>query len=893
MSSVIDRYAEMLTNKEISDNTLLSPFTWAEDNVDKREGKKTLFGLCRSCMQGDCMTYVHMENGVVTGVEGREDVPPNYGKLCPRGKAAVMNLYNPYRVKTPLMRTNPEKGLDIDPRWKEISWDEALDITAKELKKVMDEDPRGFLVCEGWGERDTILRNPFRLAFGTPNSVGSHGPTCSVHYASNLVQGTYPVSVVDLEYCDYHITIGRSVGPNFATSGSTRIFTKAMERGMKLVCVDPRCSYEASKGEWVPIAPGEDFAFVLAMAHSMMYDLQIYDEWFLKFRTNSPYLLSEGDQQYIRDPESGKPLLWDLKTEKAVPFDTEDIDPAFQGSFTLPDGQRGTTCFTAVRDAFKSYTPEWAEALSTVPAATIRRIAKEFVEHAKIGATITIDGFEFPFRPVSLNVEKNTTNHRGGTYTDLTGKLINMMVGAIEVPGGCIGCGYRGERALRPNEDGTVMGDYECIDKPFNFPPNCIALTEFFPNSHTTLHCAVNAMLEPEKYYIDYKIKAWLTVGGNPIRTNSEPWKYVEAISKVPFSFSIAYHMDEPTILADIVLPEHSFMERLRVAPFYPMHQVSSHDVNCLQMIQYREPVPALFNTMHVDDIFLELADRMGILKGEGGLNDKLNQTVDLIIKEQGLNMNDPYKLDLDKRYTLEEIFDRQIRGWMFNERGIGLEELKKEGYLAYWRPYYNGYTYYYYPGTTTRHEFFFNHLRDTGTKLHKNLRDNNITFPGVEDESYIFEMYEPIPHHIFNSEHDLPAEYDLRVINWKTPYYSSDTANVIANPWLGEMIAADPYESVACLNTATARKKNLEDGDKITITSQNGSVDAVVRTSELFHPRAVGISGCYGQGTKLSNPLYRKGADYNQLLSTSIGTLDAVSGGQEVSPRVKIMKRK
>ena len=48
-----------------------------------------------------------------------------------------MGLYNPYRVKTPLMRTNPEKGLDVD-KWKEITWDEALDITAKELRKALN-----------------------------------------------------------------------------------------------------------------------------------------------------------------------------------------------------------------------------------------------------------------------------------------------------------------------------------------------------------------------------------------------------------------------------------------------------------------------------------------------------------------------------------------------------------------------------------------------------------------------------------------------------------------------------------------------------------------------------------------------------------------------------------
>jgi len=42
-----------------------------------------------------------------------------------------MALYNPYRIKAPMIRTNPEKGLDVDPKWKEVTWDEALDYAAE------------------------------------------------------------------------------------------------------------------------------------------------------------------------------------------------------------------------------------------------------------------------------------------------------------------------------------------------------------------------------------------------------------------------------------------------------------------------------------------------------------------------------------------------------------------------------------------------------------------------------------------------------------------------------------------------------------------------------------------------------------------------------------------
>ena len=135
-----------------------------------------------------------MVNGVVVKVEGDPDSPISKGRLCPRGSAGVMNLYNPYRVKAPMKRTNPEKAVDNDPKWVEISWDEALNTVGEKLKACKAKDPRGLIVNESFGSKETRARTAFQQASGTPNMVGSHGPTCSVHYASNIVQGGGPVS---------------------------------------------------------------------------------------------------------------------------------------------------------------------------------------------------------------------------------------------------------------------------------------------------------------------------------------------------------------------------------------------------------------------------------------------------------------------------------------------------------------------------------------------------------------------------------------------------------------------------------------------------------------------------------------------------------------------------
>src|SRR3990172_4582475 len=98
----------------------------------------TICSICRSF----CSIKAHVVNGVVVSVEGNPESPANLGKMCAKGKAQVMSLYDPNRPLVPLRRTNPEKGIGVDPKWVEISWDEALDTIAKKLVQIREDDPR-------------------------------------------------------------------------------------------------------------------------------------------------------------------------------------------------------------------------------------------------------------------------------------------------------------------------------------------------------------------------------------------------------------------------------------------------------------------------------------------------------------------------------------------------------------------------------------------------------------------------------------------------------------------------------------------------------------------------------------------------------------------------------
>ena len=148
--------------------------------------------------------------------------------------------------------------------------------------------------------------------------------------------------------------------------------------------------------------------------------------------------------------------------------------------------------------------------MTTIPASTIRDVAREFVEHASIGSTMTIDGYEFPFRPAQFaGSGRGAVSQRNGTLFDLAGKILNLLVGAVEVPGGITGNRNPGPGpfVLEPDQDGIVKPFMEAVGLEFTFPPDRISLSEFYPHAHATPYIMARAVLEPEKYHVPINLR--------------------------------------------------------------------------------------------------------------------------------------------------------------------------------------------------------------------------------------------------------------------------------------------------------------------------------------------------------------------------------------------------
>lgn len=836
-------------------------------------------GLCHSCHFGKCSMLYTVTDGVLTGVEGDPNGPWNQGRMCVRGNGAIMYLYNSYRVKTPLKRTNPQKGLDVDPKWVEISWDEALSTVADKINAARKDDPRKIVWLTGFPSQfSTVARGPLATLLGTPNNASATGSLCSVHHSNAFHHGGF-VHWPDFDYGKYVIAVGGTFGPNHAASdGGSDYVVSAIQNGTKVVVVDPRASPEAALGEWVPIRPGSELPYLLALTNVILHEVGKFDEWWVKNRTTGPYLIG-ADGYYVRDAASKKPLVWDTVSNSAKTFDDTSVkDYALEGAYQVA-GAQVRPAFDLLKSGVKQYTPEWAANLTTIAAETIRRHGKEFVEAAKIGSTVNINGFTFPLRPAAIYIGRGLTGHRDGHLAFWLAMVINELVGAVDVPGGNVH--LSDPNALKPDVDGVVTP--EALRSPFvpwKYPPTSIHAQEYMPYGFSGGYRMVDAILEPGKYHVPYTPLVLFNWAANFFTKGAgDPERISEAFRRIPFMVSIGYHVDEHAMFADVVLPDATYMEQTATYNF-AMHRpgratkVTAHLTN-------KPIVDPLNQARAADSVAIDLADRMGILYGQGGLNDILNRS---------LRLKPDYALALDKKYTVDNVIDGILRTTYGDK--FTLDAVAAKGFALIEVPPEQAYSYYYFPGNKTRHPLYHVNIKKAGDQLLAGLKQAGIQHPGLTEEDIRF-YYQGVPAWKPTPVQNPPAGFDLYGVVWKIPQFLFDIGAVNSNPYLQEALKDHPDFGKVLLNAATAAKMGIKDGDQVYLESMYGGKIGPypVRTTQMLHPEAVGVASGLGRSVAGMNPIVKSGIPYNRLLSTKWEYLEMWTGSIDLSPRIKLTK--
>lgn len=271
---------------------------------------------CEMCFWR-CGIIADVVEGKVVRITGNPDHPLTKGRLCGRGNAGTELLYDPDRLKYPLLGTGKrgEKNLA------RASWDQALDYFAKRLTDLKTQYGPESVALFPHGVASSFFGTLMK-AYGSPNRAEPAFAQCrgprDVGYALTFGRDLGSPEPLDLDEAKLIVLIGSHIGENVFTSQVTA-FADALSRGARLIVVDPRFSTPAAKADWwLPIRPSTDMALLLAWMN---------------------VLISEGgyDKDYLQSYATGFPEL-----EAHV----------------------------------RGFTPEWAESITELSASDIRETAR-------------------------------------------------------------------------------------------------------------------------------------------------------------------------------------------------------------------------------------------------------------------------------------------------------------------------------------------------------------------------------------------------------------------------------------------------------------------------------------------------------------------------------------
>jgi phenylacetyl-CoA:acceptor oxidoreductase len=856
-----------------------------------------------------------------------EGIHPANGRCCVKAYGSVQKTYNPHRVLTPMKRSNPKKGRNEDPEFVPISWDEALDTISARLVAIRKDgrlDQAGLpRVAATFGMGGT----PVSYMGTFPAFLAAWGP---IDYSFGSGQGVKCVHAEHLygEYWHRAFTVASdtphsryiiSFGANVEATGGSCAVTRhadARVRGVKRVEIEPHMSVTAAaSSEWVPIKPKTDNAFMFAMLHTMLHehDRETLDLSFLRDRTASPYLVGPRGL-YLRDVDTRKPLVWDVNSKRAVPFDTPGTQHALEGNFTVDravdvgaDDDIKTyrdvaakTVMSELADHMTPYTPEWASGICDVPAATIRRIVGEYLEHACIGESIEIDGCSLPFRPVAVTLGKNVNNGWGAFDCVWARTVLAMLVGALEVPGGTIGTSTRLNRpqsnrlkSVTPGEDGFMATPLNPTDKQ-NWAANPIGR-----NAHSTLvpivgnsswaqalgptHLAWMFTQNPpdnwpEPTYPDL----WFIYRSNPSISFFDTDRMADSVARMPFTVAFAYTADESNHMADILLPDATDLESMqliRMGGGKFVEQFWKHEG-----VVIRQPaVKPCGEARDFTWIATELARRTGLLDS---YNEAINKGAGGIALK-GANFD--FSLEPDTAYEVEEIWDwacKAATAKYSNGREVhDLSWFRENGFFVVPFKQIDTYLYPTMVNQGLRFELpYQERLFRVGQELKNRLHEKGIHW---WDEQ--LKEYAPLPHwcdvlRIWDRAVERmgadPQQFPLWLISTKSMQYAA--GNNVSIQLMDEVSQNVRGHGRILINVGTASGLGLKEDDWVELHSPIARTRGRVALSPGVRPDTLVVPGQFGHwATPFAKDLGFP--SLNKLAPMSLDLTDATGSGADM----------
>jgi anaerobic dimethyl sulfoxide reductase subunit A len=318
--------------------------------AEPRPGETIVTSTCGHNCGGRCVVNAHVREDRIVHISTdarrwQAEHPPL--AACARGVGQIERTYHPDRLQYPQRRVGPRGS----GQFERISWAEALDTVAHELRRVRDSYGNAAILDASRTGSQSMLHGRvaaqrFLNMFGGCTDLWSNMSAEAEVFAVHMTYGTkanYKSSGREpTDYVNSKLILmwGWSPGDGTFGTGTMPYLKDAKRQGTRIVCVDPRRTMTSRQlaDEHIFIRPATDTAALIAMAYVIvaqgLHDQAFCDRHVLGF------------------------------DEHHLPSDAPEHASYRSYLLGLSDGI--------------AKTPEWAEAITGIPAATLRRLAIEF-----------------------------------------------------------------------------------------------------------------------------------------------------------------------------------------------------------------------------------------------------------------------------------------------------------------------------------------------------------------------------------------------------------------------------------------------------------------------------------------------------------------------------------
>ncbi|WP_411754573.1 DMSO/selenate family reductase complex A subunit [Serratia sp. (in: enterobacteria)] len=363
--------------------------------------EKVVWSACTVNCGSRCPLRMHVVDGEIKYVETDNTGADVYGdkhqvRACLRGRSMRRRVYNPDRLKYPMLRV----GKRGEGKFKRISWDEAFDLIGANLQRIIKEygneaiylnygtGTLGGTVARSWPPLNSPVARLMNCVGGYLNHYGTYSTaqiSCAMPYTYGGGDGN---SISDVENSKLVVMFGNNPAETRMSGGGiTYQLEQARERSnARMIIIDPRYTDTAAgrEDEWIPIRPGTDAALVAGLAHVLISE-ELVDQPFL-----DKYCVGYDEKTL----PAGAPANGHYK------------------AYILGQGQDGV-----------AKTPQWASQITGIPADRIIKLARE------MGSA----------KPAYICQGWGPQRHANGEQTARSIAMLPILTGNVGISGGNTG----------------------------------------------------------------------------------------------------------------------------------------------------------------------------------------------------------------------------------------------------------------------------------------------------------------------------------------------------------------------------------------------------------------------------------------------------------------------